>query len=102
MKYILPLITTTLLTVLSCQATAEIGVISPADAKKLIENPDAKARPLVLDTRGGCKDYFRGHLPTAHHLESDNVRLYEGAWKEYVWLKDESLPAGTTPPKKTL
>ena len=22
-----------------------------------------------------------------------NVRLYEGAWKEYVWLKDKSLPA---------
>ena len=24
-----------------------------------------------------------------------NVRLYEGAWKEYVWLKDKSLPAET-------
>ena len=22
-----------------------------------------------------------------------NVRLYEGAWKEYVWLKGKSLPA---------
>ena len=21
-----------------------------------------------------------------------NVRLYEGAWKEYVWLKDRSPP----------
>jgi thiosulfate/3-mercaptopyruvate sulfurtransferase len=26
------------------------------------------------------------------------VRLYEGAWKEYVWLKDKSLPADTKEP----
>ena len=55
-------------------ASAEIGLISPADAKKLIENPDAKLRPIVLDTRGGYKDYFRGHLPTAHHLNFDTLR----------------------------
>jgi thiosulfate/3-mercaptopyruvate sulfurtransferase len=53
---------------------AEIGIISPADAKALIENPDASRRPLVFDTRGGYKDYFRGHLPTAHHLEFDTLR----------------------------
>ena len=28
------------------------------------------------------------------------VRLYEGAWKEYVWLKDKSLPAETEAPTK--
>ena len=50
-------------------ASADIGIISPAEAKQLIENSDAKKRP--------------------------NVRLYEGAWKEYVWLKDKSLPAET-------
>jgi len=55
-------------------ASAEIGIISPADAKKLIDNPDAKARPLVIDTRGGYKDYFRAHLPTAHHMEFDTLR----------------------------
>jgi thiosulfate/3-mercaptopyruvate sulfurtransferase len=55
-------------------AFADIGVISPEEAKKLIENPDAKKRPIVLDTRGGYKDYFRGHLPTAHHLEFDTLR----------------------------
>lgn len=58
----------------SLPAWAEIGVISPADAKKLIENPDAKQRPIVIDTRGGYKDYFRGHLPTAHHMEFDTLR----------------------------
>jgi thiosulfate/3-mercaptopyruvate sulfurtransferase len=55
-------------------AKAEIGIISPEEAKKLIENSAPKQRPIVLDTRGGYKDYFRGHLPTAHHLEFDTLR----------------------------
>lgn len=53
---------------------AEIGIISPAEAKKLLDDPDAKKRPIVIDTRGGYKDYFRGHLPTAHHLNFDTLR----------------------------
>lgn len=60
-------------------AQADIGLISPAEAKKLIENPDAKARPLVLDTRGGYKDYFRGHIPTAHHINFDTLRGTDNA-----------------------
>ena len=63
-----------LLAALVCASRADIGIVSPEDAKKLIENPDAKARPIVLDTRGGYKDYFRGHLPTAHHMEFDTLR----------------------------
>ena len=55
-------------------ALAEIGVISPKDAQSLIEQPDATKRPIVLDTRGGYKDYFRGHLPTAHHINFDTLR----------------------------
>lgn len=55
-------------------AQADIGLISVTEAKALIENPDASKRPIVLDTRGGYKDYFRGHLPTAHHLEFDTLR----------------------------
>lgn len=55
-------------------AQAEIGIISPADANKLIEAKDPAQRPIVLDTRGGYKDYFRGHLPTAHHLNFDTLR----------------------------
>ena len=55
-------------------AQAAIGIISPQEAKALIENPDPKKRPIVLDTRGGYKDYFRGHVPTAHHLEFDTLR----------------------------
>ena len=27
------------------------------------------------------------------------VCLYEGAWKEYVWLKDKGLPVETAEPK---
>src|SRR5690242_15121770 len=53
---------------------AEIGVISPAEAKRLIDQADETKRPIVLDTRGGYKDYFRGHLPTAHHLNFDTLR----------------------------
>ena len=55
-------------------ASAEIAIISCDDAKRLIENSDASQRPIVLDTRGGYKDYFRGHLPTAHHLNFDTLR----------------------------
>ncbi len=60
---------------LACRtAHAEIGIISPAEARQLIEATDATKRPIVLDTRGGYKDYFRGHLPTAHHLNFDTLR----------------------------
>ncbi|AMV27764.1 Putative thiosulfate sulfurtransferase precursor [Gemmata sp. SH-PL17] len=55
-------------------ARADIGIISPAEAKKLVEDADPAKRPIVLDTRGGYKDYFRGHLPTAHHLNFDTLR----------------------------
>jgi thiosulfate/3-mercaptopyruvate sulfurtransferase len=62
------------LLLIASAAQADIGLISVAEAKKLIENPDAAQRPLVLDTRGGYKDYFRGHLPTAHHINFDTLR----------------------------
>lgn len=65
-----------LLLVLLCanSAFAEIGIISPAAARQLIEDAPAEQRPVVLDTRGGYKDYFRSHLPTAHHLNFDTLR----------------------------
>jgi thiosulfate/3-mercaptopyruvate sulfurtransferase len=53
---------------------ADIGIITPAEAMKLIEAADPAKRPIVLDTRGGYKDYFRGHLPNAHHLNFDTLR----------------------------
>ena len=59
---------------LANSAFAEINIISPVEAKKLIDAPDAAKRPIVLDTRGGYKDYFRGHLPTAHHINFDTLR----------------------------
>ena len=55
-------------------ASAEINTISCAEAQRLIENPIASQRPIVIDTRGGYKDYFRAHLPTAHHLNFDTLR----------------------------
>jgi thiosulfate/3-mercaptopyruvate sulfurtransferase len=58
----------------SSAAFGQIAVISPAEAKALIENSDPAKRPVVLDTRGGYKDYFRAHLPTAHHINFDTLR----------------------------
>lgn len=51
-------------------ARCEIGVVSPEEAKRLIDSQS----PIVIDTRGGYKDYFRGHIPTAHHLNFDTLR----------------------------
>lgn len=63
-----------LLSSIAGTAQAEIGIISPEEAKKLIETSEPAKRPIVLDTRGGYKDYFRGHLPTAHHINFDTLR----------------------------
>jgi thiosulfate/3-mercaptopyruvate sulfurtransferase len=73
-RYRLPGLLLAVATAAPTATAADIGIISPAEAKKLIENPDAAKRPIVLDTRGGYKDYFRGHLPTAHHLNFDTLR----------------------------
>ncbi|HMP80749.1 MAG TPA: rhodanese-like domain-containing protein, partial [Pirellulaceae bacterium] len=56
------------------QSNAQITIISCAEAQQLINRPNAAERPIVIDTRGGYKDYFRGHLPTAHHLNFDTLR----------------------------
>lgn len=69
----------TLLLLLTTAAQAEIGLITPAEARALIEQPDSSKRPVVLDTRGGYKDYFRGHLPTAHHINFDTLRGTDAA-----------------------
>lgn len=63
-----------LIVLVGSSARAEIGLISPIDAQHLIENSNATKKPIVLDTRGGYKDYFRGHIPTAHHLNFDTLR----------------------------
>lgn len=57
----------------------DIGLISVGEAKALIEAKDISQRPIVIDTRGGYKDYFRGHLPTAHHLNFDTLRGTDSA-----------------------
>lgn len=69
-----PMLFALVLLSISQLAQAEIEIISPVDASKLIESSDAEKKPIVLDTRGGYKDYFRGHLPTAHHLNFDTLR----------------------------
>lgn len=63
-----------LLLFLTNNAMAEINVISPLEAKKLIDAKGASDNLVVIDTRGGYKDYFRAHLPNAHHLNFDTLR----------------------------
>ena len=53
---------------------ADIGIISPEEAQKLVTAPDAKKKLVILDTRGGYKDYFRGHIQGAHHINFDTLR----------------------------
>jgi thiosulfate/3-mercaptopyruvate sulfurtransferase len=74
LRFLLPAVLTAFAAAATSPLRADIGLISPADAKALIENTDPAKRPVVLDTRGGYKDYFRGHLPTAHHLNFDTLR----------------------------
>ncbi len=64
----------TLLLMVSTGAQGEIGVISPIEASRLIETMPPAKKPIVLDTRGGYKDYFRAHIPTAHHINFDTLR----------------------------
>ncbi|MBX3747858.1 MAG: sulfurtransferase [Verrucomicrobiae bacterium] len=59
---------------LAARAPAQIGLISPQEVHTLIHHADPGSRPLVLDTRGGYKDYIRAHLPTAHHINFDTLR----------------------------
>jgi thiosulfate/3-mercaptopyruvate sulfurtransferase len=63
-----------LLALASPVIAADIAVISPVDAKALLDAKDEAKLPIVIDTRGGYKDYFRGHLPRAHHLNFDTLR----------------------------
>lgn len=79
MKYTIRLAAITAALLAAPSAFAEIGLISPEDAKALIENADPKKRPVILDTRGGYKDYFRGHIPSAHHLNFDTLRGTDAA-----------------------
>lgn len=53
---------------------ADIGIISPEQAAELLSSDNENDKPIVIDTRGGYKDYFRSHLVRAHHLNFDTLR----------------------------
>ena len=74
MKSVFLLLFTIMLGGYSSFARAEISLISCSEAERMMQNPNLEKRPIVIDTRGGYKDYFRGHLPMAHHLNFDTLR----------------------------
>ncbi len=92
MKKLLAHLTVCAALALTATVHAAIGLISPAEAKKLIDQRDAAQRPVVLDTRGGYKDYFRGHVPTAHHINFDTLRGTDNA-VPVQYLPDEITKA---------
>jgi len=53
--------------------------------------PDQNIICYCGTSREGSLIYFT----LKHVLNYPNVRLYEGSWKEYVWLDGKSLPAET-------
>ena len=53
--------------------------------------PDKSIICYCGTSREGSLIYFT----LRHVLGYPKVRLYEGSWKEYVWLKGKSLPAET-------
>ena len=81
------------MTVAVVTAHAEIGIISPVAAEKLIKSARADVNPVVLDTRGGYKDYFRGHLPLAHHINFDTLRGTDSAGVPVQYLPDDLTKA---------
>lgn len=68
------LLTAIILTLFGSSVRADFGIISPDEAQRLIVNSEVSKKPIVLDTRGGYKDYFRGHIQSAHHLNFDTLR----------------------------
>ncbi|MBA2117068.1 sulfurtransferase [Bremerella alba] len=52
----------------------QIGIIAPQEARELIEQSGSDQGVAVLDTRGGYKDYFRGHISKAHHINFGTLR----------------------------
>ena len=53
--------------------------------------PDKNIICYCGTSREGSLIYFT----LKHVLKYPNVRLYEGSWKEYVWLNGKFLPAET-------
>ncbi len=58
----------------SMNGQAKVRIITADEAKKMIEASAAFSKVTVLDVRAGYKDYFRGHLPQAVHLNFDTLR----------------------------
>ena len=59
-----------------------------AELEKAGITPDKDIICYCGTSREGSLLYFT----LKHVLRYPKVRLYEGSWKEYVWMEDKSLP----------
>lgn len=65
-------------------ANAGIGLIEPSE---LLQKQ--KTKRLILDTRGGYKDYISGHIPDARHINFDTLRGTDSKGVPVQYLADD-------------
>ena len=74
MSFVFKLLVGAVCIVICSVSFGQIGVITPQEAKELIEQTGSDQGVASLDTRGGYKVYFRGHIPNAHHINFGTLR----------------------------
>lgn len=77
-----------LFALLSTQAFSAPTTITVQETKALIESKSPESQLLILDTRGGYKDYISGHIPTAHHINFDTLRGTDASGVPVQYLPD--------------
>ena len=71
-----------------------------AETKAALEAADITKDKDILCYCGTSREGSLLRFYLKHVADYPKVRLHEGAWKEYVWLKNKSLPAETEASKK--
>lgn len=66
-----------------------------AEAKKELEAAGITPDKTIIAYCGTSREGSLLRFYLKHLAGYPKVTLYEGAWKEYVWIRDQSLPAET-------
>jgi thiosulfate/3-mercaptopyruvate sulfurtransferase len=67
----------------------------PAEVKRDLEAAGITPDKTIICYCGTSREGSLLRFYLAHLAGYPKVTLYEGAWKEYVWIRDQSLPAET-------